>query len=1028
MRRSIPVIFTRIVISALIVISLLVISFPVSNSRAREPEKKPVFLQKEWSKDDYAGALYELTGNVMAPAAVDTFHIVRYDFEVRDWQGWTSIDQTAQHDTFWHVDDFAGLGGGDYGRLTPLEGSKSMWCGARPGVGPYMCGWNSAPGYGNRWYQSLVTEPFSFLGGVTLSFRVRVDSEEEYDFLRIEYNKYFIMPWEELIALDGVVDTVISCFFAPPSAMTKLRFHFSSDGAWSDEDGLWDSDGACIIDSITISDNRGLIDFEDFESAEVGDRSVGIWYADTGEFFGTYANLRGGIQDSDPCNQNSTTMIAFWDNTCFPSLEYPGMYVTPWCEPAFYEEGDICQREGVMSPVIDMTKYSSGRDEFQDLAISPADQADLGGAILTFTVYGDLPYGNLVYYNWSVRSIVDGCPDQWRDRGFGYGGGHRDYYFSRYGIADLLKSDSIQVLLQIMDMCDVWFDSYGDCAEHTPSPLFDNVEILRYKTNGPQWQYRALNLFQDNFPSGTDIESWIRADMANDIRPPDNPVIDPGDSIVLTCTSPLGGGIEEDAGGARVYMHVKCEYVGHDDLKADISGPSLEGTYGSYHSDDGTWTIIQADSARHGSGYPSTDRHMFDLNDSLLTRGYVVEYYFKAYDLASESTTLPEDAASGDYFEFTCLPTFNNQNLYVDDFDGRGSAKGIVQDYLDATFAAIWPWEMGPPDRYDVNFPAYPVSNGPGSRAKVEHLLAAYQGIIWDSGNLNSGTITGENHEADKSNDCRLLIDWLDLLPDISDPGLLVMGDGVAVDLHLSGSADAMELLTDYCGVNFVHDSYFDMTGGADGGGMVIPLITGLDVLSGIDFYIDGSCPLLEDFDVLEKTESGTYLLQYPDFSGMPYYAGIGNTFVNSEGTLTHTAWFGFSFMHIRNGNGGTLTRNKLMEKILRSWLQTKGAVSDPTGGDIPAVTSLARNYPNPFNPSTTLKFNLALKGHVSLKIYNVAGQLVRTLVSEDRDPGSYNEAWDGTSDSGSKVASGVYFYRMKTGNFEQTRKMVLLR
>ncbi|MBU8922372.1 MAG: hypothetical protein KOO63_11200, partial [Bacteroidales bacterium] len=999
MRRSIPVIFARIV-----VVTCLVLSFPFSNSIAREPETKPVLLQKEWSKEDYAGALYELTGNVMAPAAVDTFHIVKYDFEMRDWQGWTSFDQTAQYDTFWHVDDFVGLGGGDYGRLTPLEGGKSMWCGVRPGVGPYMCGWNEAPGYGNRWDQSLVTDPFSFLGGVTISFRVRVDSEEEYDFLRIEYNKYFIMPWEELVALDGVVDTVISCFFAPPSAMTKLRFNFSSDGAWSDEDGLWNSDGACIIDSITISDTRGTIDFEDFESADVGDRAVGIWYADTKESFGTYANLRGGILDSDPCNQNSSTMIAFWDNTCFPSLEYPGMYVTPWCISPLYGEDDICQREDVISPVIDMTKYSSGRDEFQDLTISPVDQADLGGAFLTFTVYGDLPYGNCVYYNWSVRSIVNGCPGQWKDRGFGYGGGHRDYYFSRYGIADLLDSDSIQVSLQIMDMCDVFFDSYGDCAEHTPSPLFDNVEILRYKTNGPQWQYRALDLFQDNFPSGTDIESWIRADAANDIRHYDDPVIDPGDSIVLTCTSPLGGGIEEDAGGARVYMHVKCEYIGHDLLKADISGPSLEGSYGSYLSDDGIWTIIQADTARTSWGNPARDKYMFDLNDSLLTRGYVVEYYFKAYDVAGESTTLPEDAATGYYFEFTCLPTLNSQNLYVDDFDGRGSTKGIVQDYWDATIRSVF---FTLPDRYDVNSSIYQVSNGPGSRAKIEHLLAAYQGIIWDSGDLDSGTITGENNETDKSNDCRLLIDWLDQLL-YHKSGLLVMGDGVAADLHLNGSVDGAELLTDYCGVNFVHDSYFDMTGGS-GGGMVNPLITGLYIFPSLDFYIDGSCPVIKDFDVLEKTESGTYLLQYPDFGGTPYYAGIGNTFVNSEGTTVRTAWFGFSFMHVRNGDGGTLKRNILLHKMLRYWLDTKAAPEDLTGEDIPAVTALARNYPNPFNPSTTLKFDMAKKGHVSLKIYNVAGQLVRMLINEERDAGGYSEVWDGTSDSGSKVASGVY-------------------
>ena len=67
-------------------------------------------------------------------------------------------------------------------------------------------------------------------------------------------------------------------------------------------------------------------------------------------------------------------------------------------------------------------------------------------------------------------------------------------------------------------------------------------------------------------------------------------------------------------------------------------------------------------------------------------------------------------------------------------------------------------------------------------------------------------------------------------------------------------------------------------------------------------------------------------------------------------------------------------------------------------------------------------------KGHVTLKVYNVAGQLVRTLVDEVRDAAAYSIAWDGRNNIGSQVASGIYFYKMETNGFSETRKMVLLR
>ena len=68
-------------------------------------------------------------------AAVDTYCMVWYDFETSNWQGWLRRDNTSPPGTMWHVDDFAGLGGGSFGRLVPIEGTKSMWCGTRLGVG-----------------------------------------------------------------------------------------------------------------------------------------------------------------------------------------------------------------------------------------------------------------------------------------------------------------------------------------------------------------------------------------------------------------------------------------------------------------------------------------------------------------------------------------------------------------------------------------------------------------------------------------------------------------------------------------------------------------------------------------------------------------------------------------------------------------------------------------------------------------------------------------------------------------------------
>jgi hypothetical protein len=83
----------------------------------------------------------------------------------------------------------------------------------------------------------------------------------------------------------------------------------------------------------------------------------------------------------------------------------------------------------------------------------------------------------------------------------------------------------------------------------------------------------------------------------------------------------------------------------------------------------------------------------------------------------------------------------------------------------------------------------------------------------------------------------------------------------------------------------------------------------------------------------------------------------------------------------------------------------------------------LFQNYPNPFNPSTTIKFEIPKDGLVTLKIYNILGKEIETLINEERSSGRYEVDFDA-----SKLASGIYFYQLKTNDYIDTKKMILLK
>ena len=114
------------------------------------------------------------------------------------------------------------------------------------------------------------------------------------------------------------------------------------------------------------------------------------------------------------------------------------------------------------------------------------------------------------------------------------------------------------------------------------------------------------------------------------------------------------------------------------------------------------------------------------------------------------------------------------------------------------------------------------------------------------------------------------------------------------------------------------------------------------------------------------------------------------------------------------------------------STVQVWGSPNTPTGisdRDLAvAGFQLQQNYPNPFNPSTTIRYSLENPGRIEMTIFDTLGRQVRALINEHKPAGEYAIAWDGRNDAGMRVTSGAYFYQIKAGGRQQTRRMILLK
>jgi hypothetical protein len=1012
-------------------------------------------------------------GEFQSVTQTDTFVLGEWTFDSGsfcDAEGWVGVDWSrgrgGNHGCYWHVADALELDGGDFGRLLVLAGNQSLWCGAIPDPDDEeLCGYAALPGYGSGWDQGWCFKCIEVADTeeVYIDYLIAWDSEPGYDYTYVEYVSKStcdslthpdIIPlndWNILSAYDGYGNTSTSDTIpAGHGGAIKIRIHFSEDGAWSDQDGLYNTDGAAIIDNVTISsENMGVIDFEDFEyNAGEGGEYPGDMQTADGDWeccnltpYGDFSGLYSGtiLLQEDPCKRNVSCMRAFINGS-----------------DVNYSCGGHPEQAAV--------PYGNDRDQYINNWIMSPKVAWVGSgteANLEFDVYRDLDLNSLVFYNWYVRSIDEsGCPGGWRHRTCCYYGGNGTW--SRYvqPIGDLIASnaDSVQVMLGVFDRCWIWCIVYGTGDCHSHSPLYDNVKLYRVATSGPRWSVRDIDLFNDTFPeNGTSVGTG-RIDMALDRLPSSNPNIMPGDSAKVLVSDPVSGlGTDTHTGfGASVYFYMRRDPVTKPIATTKVEEDAFRWPLvDSVMAGGEKWYMFRMDTCFTEPAGPRTgpvpDAFCIDINDHYFTNGDTIWFFFGGHNASNEWTWWTqltgtvdniEEAAKSMWradgrfhnaMEMQILPSGNccGSILYVDYFSGRGA-----QPYFDSMFMHF-PWLLDEIDRFDKRGPSSLVGNGIGYHASLAQLHQNYVMIIWNSGDLSVGTVGDGTSE--KADDYAILFAFLDLHPNVNGAGIYFSGDDLAQELDGLTSASSQQFKNVYIPHTLITGDHTTLhrlsplgIGKALGAGA--PPSAGL-FDHGPPFEVDtivvyGGCPSLNDFDVIAPTGSSTLEMCYDpvDVNDDTNPAIIAFDTLNANGFRVATVLSGFSFHYIRDDKPSGIpdrTDHFLhVHTYIASWPDYPVTVKP--GARL--SNNLAQNYPNPFNPSTTIKYSIKGKAHVSLKIYNVAGQLVRTLVDTDMYAGVHIETWNGRGNSGNPVSSGVYFYKLVTKNFSMTKKMVLLK
>lgn len=1061
----------------------LFVMFTALTASATVPSQPRTMAQYSENQVQHGGSLQGF-----ARAAADSFNLyggVRSDGtndrrpegqfqneELRPlWQDWIGVDRT-ENPVFWHVDTF------NAANLDPAVGNRAMWSGVSAGT----AGFATPPGYGNNWNDIIrwtgQTNPGLFTN-VRLAFDYNYDVEPGWDFFVVEYDS--AGSWIQWLAAtgsnkepDGTFLTAASfdqtvlytplMYAGDSNTEVRLRMRVESDGAWSDEDGLYPTKGAVQIDNVRVWFDGNLVagpggdGVATFEDLGGSDDTEG-WLPVPSVFAGDFSKVLKNLEDIDPCRQNMGPEMGFVDDGTPPSnsTESTGGTTSPnW---AYGVTGNwvVNYNGGVSLGVIPLYNEVWSPVIAWDDTTSVEDDPLVGGAFIRFTVWQHLPLPNGMFWVWSVRSRENGEWTSWRDRNFVYyGDGGGVYNNTQFDVTDLLapNRDAVQLALGVIDLAGD-FGFPGNDA--TPSPTFDNVSFWRYDVGGPAFSTRNIDLFQDSFPNSGAADPLdpaslsVRMDMAQDIS---SGIFNaPGDSIVFDVAATVPG---SDLAGMPMMTWILDANPAFDSTRSLPVGAAAAGT--SWRGWD-QWTgTVLGDSARTSAGAAVAGRFFVDLpNDGPGTAAYHapepamffpgdrIRYFLSAEDTQGQISTLPADTtgfASGigysRVFTIRALPSIvedgqggytQPQLLVVNDFGHRGGEvewlnamqyNGLVED-VDY-------------DTYTVMGPSSLVSNGIGSsgaHGADPGQLAGYQRMVYLAGNLASGLLSdgtglGSN---DKGNDLDVLTQWHG---QAGHRYAAYFGDYIATGLVESGAAGTT-YMTSVLGVDYYDDSVRDEIGG-----QAAPIVIPVRPEFSTSFVAYGGCLGINEFDSITPLAGAEVGHAFTDGNGLTPYTAAASVWHGRTQEVAAQVWdrldltfpYGFSYVFdplASRAPVGLQARVLLLNEIFQAFGQP---VSPPTQTAAPAAGRLevARNVPNPFNPRTQISFVAPSSGPLSVRVYNLRGEVVRVLHDGPVAAGRGSVAWNGDDARGNAVASGIYFYEVRGFGERITGKMALVK
>jgi len=934
------------------------------------------------------------------------------------WHGWTSVDHTAPADTFWSVSTFHAEALGGHG-----PGNRAMWCGT---VFP-----GGDAGYGNLWHERLgwswtLAEPRAVT--VRISARLNHDLEPGYDFASLEVWRGF--AWQTLAEwtgwrIDRAVDETVLLAPAdlggPAGNEIRLRFRVDTDETWSDEDGLYPTDGACQIDDIRVFVDGDEVTVDDFEPG-----TPVSWSPRFLDSVGDFAHLAGPLVDLDPCRDNGSVQVVFVDD----GEVVPGTGGSPCLSWCYGPGGFVLNARG---------GQADGPVPLSNGIVSPplAWPDGAGDLLLEFDVYAHEPLGPDspgMVYRWRIRSTAE--PDStaladapWRARDVVYAGGPA-YRRHQELCGDLLVEAPrwVQCELAVLEVGTAWGQ---DGQDATPAPYFDNVTVKAFPAGPPRIVVDELHLLQDTFPAAGVVDlndlsrNACRFDMARNISPREHLRIDPGDSLVAE--------VQLVPAGSQLVTRPRL-------LARLRANPLFDAVRFLPPDPDGMIDLVASgDSCRGPDGAVIPARWAFDLPDSgLFFPGDVAHFFLEARALTSGGeilVTWPADTNGFADFSTSsawsaaatvrALPTLFS--------DAPGDQPRLLlwrDDPVAADEADVWAPALAALglqagvdyDLFRTRAPAEGAGNGLGGRAK-ERQIQQYDILLYDCGRAVQHTLGGGNWLADPSPDQSLLLQWFST----SGRSALFAGDNLASELAISGTTGAL-LLANILGVEPMAADAAPFLDGQRAPTVAVLPETG--VFTSLDRWsVRGDCPGWRTVDLVLPAGAAIALAEFtaPDGSGgaYPYAAATRRVGVSpARDVISLPCGFAAIDEPLRGREGGDLPARVL---VLADVLASLGQITTSSFEPVESRCALSPR-PNPANPRAVLAYELPAPGPVELAIYDLRGRLVRTVVRGERPAGPSTAVWDGCDDRGRPCAAGVYIHVLRATQGTRRGKLTLVR